>query len=117
MTIHRAELEQIDFSDITSPDAAPLPPVHPGDILLHDFMEPLNLTANALAKALKVPPNRITAIIKHQRGITGDTALRLERHLGMSAEFWLGVQKDYELDKAKRELHTKIKAEVSPRAA
>lgn len=120
MTIRKQELDRIDFSDIVSPDAAPLPLVHPGDILLHDFMEPLGLTANALAKALNVPPNRITAIIKHQRSVTGDTALRLERlerHLGMSAEFWLGLQKDYELNKAKRELRVKIEAEVSPRAA
>jgi addiction module HigA family antidote len=117
MTIRKEELDQIDFSDTTSLDAARLPLVHPGDILLHDFMEPLGLSANALSKALKVPPNRITAIINHQRGITGDTALRLERHFGMSAEFWLSVQKDYELDKAKRELSAKIENEVTPRAA
>jgi addiction module HigA family antidote len=80
-----------------------LPLVTPGDILWEEFMEPSGLSANALAKALHVPANRILAILKGTRGITSDTALQLSQYFGNSAEFWLNLQQNYELDVAKRE--------------
>jgi len=91
-----------------------LPPVHPGEVLRHDFLEPLGLTAHALSLALRVPANRITAILAGQRA---ETALRLARHFGASAGFWLNLQKAYELDMAERATGAQIRAEVAPRAA
>ncbi|HNP84044.1 MAG TPA: HigA family addiction module antitoxin [Nitrospira sp.] len=89
-------------------------PVHPGEILLEEFMKasepPIN--ANTLAKALKVPANRITAIIKGQRGITGDTAIRLGTFFKTTAEFWMNLQKTYELRLAERALPGKIKKHI-----
>ncbi|MFO7593292.1 MAG: HigA family addiction module antitoxin [Pseudomonadota bacterium] len=116
MRIRREDLEQVDFSGVAE-STATLPPVHPGEILLHDFMEPLGLSANALARALVVPPNRITGIINGQRSVSADSALRLARYFGTTAEFWMGLQKDYELQKARREELALIERQVSPRAA
>ena len=81
-------------------------PVHPGEILLEEFMKPAEppINANTLAKALDVPSNRITAIIKGQRGITGDTAVRLEIFFNTTAEFWMNLQKTYELRLAERRI-------------
>ena len=92
-----------------------MPPVHPGEILA-DELEELDLTANALAGYLAVPPNRITAILKGQRGVTADTALRLGRYFGTTAEFWLNLQKTFELRVAEIESGEEIKARVQPRA-
>ena len=75
-----------------------LPPVHPGEILDHEFMKPLNLSQNALGKALGVPPRRINEIVHGKRGITADTAIRLSRFFGTTAQFWLNLQAEYELD-------------------
>jgi addiction module HigA family antidote len=72
-------------------------PVHPGEILLEEFLNPMNLSQSKLARGLSVPPRRINEIILGKRGITADTALRLARYFGMSAEFWMGLQMDYEL--------------------
>ncbi len=77
--------------------AKTLAPVHPGEILAEDFMAPVGLNANQLALSLRIPANRITAIIAGQRGITADTALRLARYFGTSAEVWMGLQADYDL--------------------
>ena len=74
-----------------------LPPIHPGEILLHDFMEPLGLTQAALAKALGVTPIRINHIVHTQRSITADTALRLARYFGTRPGWWLDLQSHYEL--------------------
>ncbi|MDI9349288.1 MAG: HigA family addiction module antitoxin [Candidatus Symbiobacter sp.] len=74
-----------------------LPPVTPGEILAEEFMQPLGLTARGLAAKLGVPPNRISEIIKGRRMLTADTALRLEAHFGVSAEFWLNLQMNYDL--------------------
>jgi addiction module HigA family antidote len=74
-----------------------LAPVHPGEVLAEDFMAPVGLTANQLALSLRIPANRITAIIAGKRGITADTALRLARYFGTSAEVWMGLQADYDL--------------------
>ncbi len=77
--------------------AKKLAPVHPGEVLAEDFMAPVGLTANQLALSLRIPANRITAIIAGKRGITADTALRLARYFGTSAEVWMGLQADYDL--------------------
>ncbi len=77
--------------------AKTLAPVHPGEVLAEDFMAPVGLTANQLALSLRIPANRITAIIAGKRGITADTALRLARYFGTSAEVWMGLQADHDL--------------------
>jgi addiction module HigA family antidote len=115
--IRREDFGAVDLSDMVEPDAAPLPPAHPGDVLRHDFLEPLGLSANALALALRVPANRITAILNGERAITAETALRLARHFGTTPGFWLNLQKNYELEAAEREVGERIRAEVSPRPA
>jgi addiction module HigA family antidote len=92
---------------------------HPGEVLREDFMIPLGLSANALARALKVPPNRITAIIAAEtpRAVTPDTALRLARYFGTSPEVWLNLQQAYDLSSAILHQGADISAEVQPRAA
>ncbi len=94
-----------------------LPPVHPGHILKEDFMDPLGLSARALALKLGVPANRISAIIAGSRAVTADTALRLARHFGTSADLWIGLQGDYDLETARRRSHERIEREVEPRSA
>lgn len=89
-------------------------PIHPGEFLREDFMKPLGLSANALAIALRVPVTRVTEIIRERRGITAETAMRLGRYFGTSAEFWLNMQKAWELATAERELLARIRAEVRP---
>ena len=78
-----------------------LPPIHPGEILREDFMRPLKLSMNKLALELRVPVTRIGDIVNHRRGITADTALRLGRLFGTTAEYWLGLQSAYDLWQAK----------------
>ena len=78
-----------------------LAPVHPGEILKEEFMRPLGLSANALARALRVPPNRISAIVNGSRSVTADTALRLAKAFGSTPDFWLNLQKQYDLDCAR----------------
>ena len=73
------------------------PPVHPGEMLREEFMKPLGISINGLALELHVPVTRISQIVNERRGITADTALRLARHFGTSADFWMNIQKDYEL--------------------
>lgn len=72
-------------------------PIHPGEVLREDFLEPLDMSANALANKLGVTPARINEIIREKRGITADTALRLAKYFGGSAQFWLNLQSTYEL--------------------
>jgi addiction module HigA family antidote len=74
---------------------------HPGEMLKHEFLIPMNLSASALARSMHVPANRITELVNGRRDITGDTALRLERVLGVSAEFWMRLQASHDLTKAK----------------
>lgn len=81
-----------------------IPPLHPGDILMHEFLEPLNLSQNQLAQDIGVSPRRINEIVHGKRAITADTALRLARYFQMSPQFWLGLQMDYELDLEKDRL-------------
>lgn len=89
-------------------------PVHPGEILLEEFMKPAEpaLNANMLAKALDVPANRITAIIKGQRGITGDTAVRLAAFFNTTPEFWMNLQKTYELRLAEKALPGRVRKHI-----
>jgi addiction module HigA family antidote len=89
-------------------------PVHPGTILLEEFLKPSKISQYKLAKEIHVPARRINEIIKKKRGITADTALRLGIFFNMSASFWLGLQKDYELDVAKIKLKEKLRKEVHP---
>jgi addiction module HigA family antidote len=92
-----------------------IPPLHPGEVLYEDFVVPTGISIHRLAMDLRVPANRIAEIVKGQRSISADTALRLSRYLGTSAEFWLGLQSDYELEKAKDQLAARIAREVHPR--
>ncbi|HYK63352.1 MAG TPA: HigA family addiction module antitoxin [Patescibacteria group bacterium] len=92
-----------------------IPPLHPGAVLYEDFIAPTGISIHRLAMDLRVPANRIAEIVKGDRAISADTALRLARYLGTSPEFWLGLQSDYELEKAKDELAAKIAREVRPR--
>jgi antitoxin HigA-1 len=94
-----------------------LPLITPGEFLVEEFLEPLGITGNALALALHVPSNRISAIIKGQRTISADTALRLAQYFGTTPEFWMNLQATYELDRAKREKLTEIQAQVPRRPA
>jgi addiction module HigA family antidote len=91
------------------------PPPHPGEVLYQDFIVPTGISIHRLAMDLRVPANRIAEIVKGERAISADTALRLSRYLGMSAEFWLQLQSDYDLEKAKDEVKAKIDREVRPR--
>ena len=93
--IQRADLDAIDFSDIASGPS--LPPLTPGEALLEEFMRPLNLTARALAAEMGVPGNRISAIINGSRGITAETAIRLGRRFGTTAELWMNLQSGHDL--------------------
>jgi addiction module HigA family antidote len=97
-----------------------LPLITPGDVLLDEFMTPLGLSANALSLKLRVPANRIQAIVKGERAITADTALRLARLFGNSPQFWMNLQTRYEIRKAQREAAGVIEQEVpvlTPRTA
>jgi len=116
-TIHREGFDEVDLRATVESKAARLSPLHPGEVLRHDFLEPMGLSANMLALALRVPANRITAILHGTRAISGDTALRLARHFGTTPGFWLNLQKNYELELAERKHGSRIRAEVIPRAA
>ena len=94
-----------------------LDPVHPGEILEKEFLEPMGLTQNRLALALGVPARRINEIVLEKRGITADTALRLARYFKMSPQFWLGLQMDYELDLAEDALEGRLEKEIKPMTA
>jgi addiction module HigA family antidote len=93
-----------------------LAPIHPGEILREEFMLPHSLSQNALARALGVPPRRINEIVLEKRGITADTALRLARFFGTSAELWTGLQSDYDLRLARQEKARTIERDVEPLA-
>ena len=87
-------------------------PIHPGEILLEEFLGPMGLSQNALARGIGVPPRRINEIVHGARRVTADTALRLGRFFNMSAEFWLGLQIDYELDTESDRLKGRLEKEV-----
>ena len=93
-----------------------LPPIHPGEVL-QDLLNEAGLTTNSLAMALRVPANRIGGIVKARRGITGDTALRLARYFGTSAQMWINLQAKHDLAVAEDALSKRIEREVLPRPA
>ena len=90
-----------------------LPPVHPGEVLLEEFLKPMNITQYRLAKDLSVPPRRVNEIVLRKRGITADTALRLGRYFGTSEQFWLNLQSEYDLDVERDRLGDRLDAEVA----
>ena len=94
-----------------------LPPIHPGEQLREEFMKPLRITPYRLARDLGVPVSRIQSIVAERRGITGDTALRLSRYFRTSPEFWLNMQRDFELETAAVRIGDRLQAQVKPRAA
>ena len=87
-------------------------PVHPGEILLEEFLKPMALSQNQLARDLGVPPRRVNEIVLGKRRVTADTALRLARYFDMAPEFWLGLQMDYELDVEEDRLGRRLEREV-----
>ena len=93
-----------------------LAPIHPGEILREEFMKPHGLSQNALARALDVPPRRINEIVLEKRAVSADTALRLARFFGTTAEIWTGLQADYNLRLARDEKQQHIEREVEPLA-
>ncbi len=93
--------------------AEKLAPVHPGEVLLEEFLKPMQLSQNQLALSLRVPARRINEIIHGKRRITADTALRLARYFKMSPQFWLGLQMDYDLDVAEDRLGARLDHEVA----
>ena len=90
-----------------------LHPIHPGEVLLEEFLKPMGLSQNKLALNIGVPPRRINEIVLEKRRITADTALRLSRFFGTSAEFWLGLQSQYDLDVAADALGKRLEKEVT----
>ncbi|MEN8265319.1 MAG: HigA family addiction module antitoxin [Nitrospirota bacterium] len=88
-------------------------PIHPGEILMEEFLEPMGLSQNMLANDIGVPPRRINEIVHGKRRITADTALRLAHYFKMSPQFWLGLQMDYDLDLEEDKLLSRIEKEVN----
>jgi addiction module HigA family antidote len=91
-----------------------MPPVHPGEILLEDFMKPMGISQYRLAKEMNVYPRKINEIVQGKRSITADTALRLARFWGTSAELWMNLQAHYDLEAARDELEERVRREVTP---
>src|SRR6266566_1903675 len=89
-----------------------LPPVHPGEVLLEEFLEPLAISQYSLARNISVPPRRVNEIVLRKRSVSADTALRFSRFFGTSAEFWLNLQSQYELDTESDRLGGRLEAEV-----
>jgi len=94
----------------------PLPPVHPGEILREEFLEPMGVTAYRLAKATGMPIQRVSAIVNEKRSITADTALRLGRYFGVDPQWWMNMQAYFDLETARRELGKRLDSEVHPMA-
>ena len=92
-------------------------PIHPGEVLREDFLKPLGMSANALAKALNVPAPRINDIVRERRGVSADTAMRLARYFGGDARSWLNLQTAYDLRSAEMTSAKRIAREISPAAA
>lgn len=86
-----------------------IPNIHPGEVLLEEFLIPLDISQNRLARAMGVSPRRINEIVQGQRAITADTALRLARALGTSEQFWMGLQTDFDLEEARKMVQGELK--------
>ena len=96
--------------------AKKLPPVHPGEVLLEEFLAPMEISQYRLAKDISVPPRRINEIVHGKRAVTADTALRLSRYFGTSERFWLNLQTGYDLDVERDRLGDRLESEVLQRA-
>ena len=92
-------------------------PIHPGEILREEYLKPLEMSVNALSRALHVPATRMNEIVRENRGVTADTAMRLARYFGTSERFWLNLQTEYELRKAQISKAKQVAREVQPHAA
>jgi antitoxin HigA-1 len=103
-------------SSIATTDRGRLPNPHPGEILLEEFLKPMALSQNGLARAVHVPPRRINELVLGKRSVTADTDLRLTRYFGLSEGFFLGLQSDYDLMERRREIEAELKS-IKPRAA
>src|SRR6266545_3112889 len=93
-----------------------LPPVHPGEVLAEEFLEPMGISQYRLAKDIAVPPRRINEIVHGTRAVSADTALRLARYFGTSERFWLNLQAQYDLDVESDRVGDRIEREIEPRA-
>lgn len=111
MVLSRNELDRVDFSDVASGEALPL--AHPGEILNEDFLKPLGISQYRLATAIGVPPRRINEIVKGQRGITADTAVRLAAFFETDAQSWINLQAYYDAEQAKT-LLADVLAKIKP---
>jgi addiction module HigA family antidote len=94
-----------------------LPNVHPSEVLLEEFLGPMGISQNRVARDIGVPPRRINEIVHGNRAVSADTALRLARYFGSSEAFWMGLQADYDLEEARERLGDRLNREVRPRAA
>lgn len=115
--IEEVEAGLVDLGDVIDPEGEPVGPVHPGDILKHEFLEPLGMSVYGLAGALGVPRTRLNDIVLGRRAVTAETALRLARYFGTTAGFWMGLQARYDLEVARASVGAQVDAEVHPRAA
>ena len=117
MAIKRDDIDNgsVDLSDVAT--GRRLPPVHPGKILRDEFLTPMEISVYGLAKAIKVSRPRLNDVVRGQRAVTIDTALRLGRYFGTTPEFWINLQTRYDLDVAERTVRRRIEREVEPRAA
>jgi len=114
MAIEREQLKNMDFRDVATGER--LAPVHPGAVLMEDFIAPMGLTRYRVAKQSGVQQRRIDEICAGKRGVTADTALRLARLFGTDAAFWMNLQAQYDLETTDREFHERIEAQVTPLA-
>ena len=112
MAIERKAVAAMEFSAVST--GRKLKPVHPGEVLLKDFIEPMGLTRYKVAKGTSVPQRRIDEICAGQRAMSADTALRLGRFFGMDAQVWMNLQAQYDLEVAGRDLRKRLDAEVKP---
>ncbi|HEX7907760.1 MAG TPA: HigA family addiction module antitoxin [Paraburkholderia sp.] len=112
MAIKRSDLGSINFSDIDTGES--IPEIHPGEVLRSEFLEPLGMSVNALALALRVPAPRINDVVRGKRAISADTALRLARYFGASAQFWLNLQIAFDLRVATAAAGEQIEREIEP---
>ena len=112
MSIKRDDLSKLDLAGVTT--GRRLAPVHPGEVLLKEFIEPMGLTRYKVAKGTGVPQRRIDEICSGSRAVSADTALRLARFFGVEAQFWMNLQSRYDLEIAERELRKRIDREVTP---
>ncbi len=112
MVIRREDLATMDFSDVSTGEL--LPPVHPGDILLKEFIEPLGISRYRVATNIGIPQRRIDLICRGESAVTADIALRLARLFGMSPDFWMNLQARYDLEQARRTSGPRIEQHVVP---